>query len=80
MKASILLVSVLATSCLSVPISPLFEPFGDFLQGNVLHSSEAFYSTQDYSALLKQFSVSYKLYFKTSKTFNDQFITKGHLD
>jgi len=58
MRAAVLLVVVLATSCLSVPISPLFEPFGDFLQGNILHSKDVFYSSVDYTDLYQVFSTS----------------------
>lgn len=57
MKLSLFILSAIVSVAFSTPISQLFEPFGDFLQGNILNKNDGFYnSAQDFSAFYKQFA------------------------
>jgi hypothetical protein len=60
MKLFLLSLFALVSIAVSSPVSQLFDPFGDFLQGNILNTnSDNYYnSAQDYSTLYKQFAVS----------------------
>ncbi len=60
MKLFLLSLLALVSIAFSSPISQLFDPFGDFLQGNILNTnSEKYYnSVLDFSTLYKQFAVS----------------------
>ena len=58
MKASLVLTALFIGSCVSAPLSQLFNPFGAFLQGEILNTGDAFYSADEFSSLNKLFAVS----------------------
>ena len=64
MKATLVLTALFVGACMSAPLSQLFDPFGDFLQGNILNSEDVFYASEDFSILNKLFAVSIYEFFQ----------------
>jgi hypothetical protein len=60
MKLSLFLVLVLVCVTVSIRVRKLFDPFGDFLQGNTLYDKKNRFHVKgrNFSTLYKQFRVS----------------------
>jgi len=67
----LVLTALFVGSCLSAPISQLFEPFGDFLQGNVLNTGDAFYASEEFANYYKLFALTLEDSEQLDKHFNE---------
>ncbi|CAG2170229.1 unnamed protein product [Oppiella nova] len=54
MRAPIVLLSVLIGSALSIPLGQLFDPFGAFLQGEILNTNQDFHESSDYFSSMSE--------------------------